>query len=121
MAWQIKDEWLDLAQARHVVIYHNPDVTIEIEDANTKRKKQVPVEHHLIHHFAADACPHCGHVKERKPQMMAKPGGGEVEAPGIDFHQVKADTLDALNNHHQKLMQYRAKHPNVPLRSGPKS
>lgn len=115
MAWQIKDEWLDLAQAKHVVIYHNPEILVDAGGP-----KPVPQEHHLIHQFGIEACSTCGHVKHRPKQMMAKPEGGEVEVPAIDFSQVKTDTLEALHNHHQTLMQYRAKHPNVPLRSGPK-
>jgi hypothetical protein len=91
MSWKPKDEFIDLAQARHVVIFHNPDTG---------------AEHHLIHHFALNACATCGHVKE--------------QAETIDFQQVKVDTLAALNDHHKKLMQYREKHPHVELRSQPK-
>lgn len=83
MSWSIKDEYIELAQARHVVIYANKNGG----------------EHHLYHHFKMDACPHCGTVKE----------------PGepIDFHQVKRETLEALNAHHDRVMEYRKLHPNV--------
>jgi len=91
MAWLIKDEWLDLAQARHVVIFHNPD---------TK------AEHHLIHHFNLKACPTCGQANEQP-------------AP-VDFEKLKADTLASLKAHHQTVMQYRNKFSHVRLGNGPK-
>ena len=83
MAWILKDEFIDLAQARHVVIFHNPDTG---------------AEHHLVNAFGLPSCPHCGHVKA---------------AVGVDFHKVKADTLTALNEHHQQVMRYREQHPGV--------
>lgn len=118
MTWAIKDEWIDLAQAKHVVIYHNPDVLISAQAG----AKPVPVEHHLIHDFASPACPHCGHIKERADLIGTDESGGKakvVEA-GTDFNKIKKETLDALNGHHRNLMDYKAKHPQVRLASGPK-
>ena len=90
--WKIKDEFIDLGRARHVVIFHNPDTG---------------GEHHLVHDFRMPACPHCGVSKltEGKP---------------IDFKKQKDDTLKALNDHHRSLMQYRELHPHVRLGSAPK-
>lgn len=88
--WKVKDEFIDLAQARHVVIFHNQDTG---------------AEHHLIHHFNVNACPTCGHVKQN--------------TEGTDFQKVKVDTLLSLNDHHKRLMQYREKHPHVRLGNGP--
>lgn len=93
MAWQIKDEFIDLAKARHVVIFHNPDTGSE---------------HHLVHHFNLAACPHCG-----------VPKVGSDKNP-IDFHQKKAETLAALHAHHQTLLRYRELHPRVRLGTEPK-
>jgi hypothetical protein len=93
MAWRIHDEFIDLPQGRHVVVFHNPDTG---------------AEHQLIHQFHLDVCPHCGH-----PNVTE-------EGEPIDFHQIKADTLEALNEHHQKSMAYREKHPHVRLGSEPK-
>ncbi len=93
MAWQIKDEWIDLAQARHTVIFHNPDTA---------------AEHHLIHEFNLVACPHCG-----VPRIDSawKP---------IDFEKMKTDTFAKLNAHHQTVMKYCAQHARVRLGTGPK-
>jgi glutaredoxin len=91
MSWNVKDEFLDLARGRHVVIFHNSD---------TK------AEHHLIHEFNLSACPHCGDVKQ-------------AAAP-IDFAKLKAETHEKLSAHHRSVMQYRSAHPQVELRSGPK-
>jgi len=91
MAWKIKDEWLDLAQAQHYVVFHNPDIG---------------AEHHLIHSFKLDACPTCGQPKD--------------STGPVDFEAVKASTLAALNAHHTQVMQYREKHSRVRLGSGPK-
>jgi hypothetical protein len=99
MAWQIKDEWIDLAQARHYVIYHNPDVLVEKELG-----KKVPVEHHLINMIKSDPV-----------KMMA----ANTKIDHKDFKAVKANMLAALNEHHQNLMQYRAQHPNVRIGTGP--
>ena len=104
MAWMIKDEWIDLAAARHVVVFHNPDVSMEVTAGG--KTKAVPVEHHLYHHFKLDACPHCGVPGETK----------DLE----DFHQTKAKVLQALNEHHQQVMAYRELHPKVRIASGPK-
>lgn len=93
MSWRIKDEFISLAQARHVVIFHNPD---------TK------AEHHLIHEFNVKACPHCG-----TPHHDAN---GEL----LDFEKLKAETLAALTAHHAKVMQYRAKHKHVRIGDAPK-
>lgn len=88
MGWQLKDEFLDLAQARHVVVYVNTD---------TK------AEHHIVHDFRLDACPHCG-----RPNVGA-------DNSLVDIETIKAETLNALQDHHRALMNYRAKHPNVRL------
>ena len=101
--WQVKDEWIDLAQARHVVVFHNPDVLVP----GAQPGKLVPVEHHLINEFKLTACPHCGQVKTTDT--------GEP----VDFVQVKADTLAALNAHHKTLMDYREKHPGATIRTAP--
>lgn len=95
MSWQIKDEWIDLARARHVVVFHNPDLGPDAEP------------HLLIHEFNVKACAHCGHAK--------------VDAQGepLDFQQLKAETHAALNAHHSKVMKYRAKHPHVRIASEP--
>lgn len=92
MAWKEHDEFMDLPQSRHVVIYRNSDTG---------------AEHQLIHQFGVDACHHCGHVKAK-------------DGESIDFHQHKADTLTALNDHHKKVMQYVSKHTTVPRRSNRK-
>lgn len=93
MAWKIKDEFIDLGRARHVVIYHNPDTG---------------GEHHLIHDFRMPSCPHCG-----TPKLTA-------DKQPIDFQKQKDEMLQALNDHHRSLMQYREKHSSVRLGSTPK-
>ncbi len=98
MAWKINDEWIDLGAARHVVVFHNPDVLVG---------KQ-PVEHHLHHEFKLDACPHCGHATKDKQGIS------------VDFALTRQEVHDALNGHHQLMMQYREKHPHVRLGSGPR-
>lgn len=103
MAWEIKDEWIDLAQGHHKVIFHNPDVLVPAGDGKVE-----PVQHHLTHDFKLDACPHCGHAKVN--------GGGEP----IDFHKVKTEQHEALKAHHNALMRYRELHPKVRVGSGPK-
>ena len=92
MSWQIKDQWIDLAQAKHTVVFHNPDTG---------------AEHHLINSMAVPACPHCG-----APQFS--------ESNPVDFMKHQADTLQALNQHHQRLLAYREKHRHVRLGNGPK-
>lgn len=92
MSYKIKDEFMDLAAGRHVVIFHNADTGHE---------------HHLINHFNVKACPTCG---------LPKPGAnGEL----VDFAQIKADTLAALEAHHKQVMDYRSKHAHVRIRSKP--
>jgi hypothetical protein len=102
MAWEIKDEWIDLAQGHHKVIFHNPDVLVEGWD-----NKPRPVEHHLTHDFRLVACPHCGNAKA-------------AEGEPLDFAKVKKQQHEALKAHHKKLMEYREKHPKVRIGSGPK-
>ena len=110
MAWKIKDEWIDLAAARHVVVFHNPDVLVA---ASVPQKHglpamvQVPVEHHLHHEFKLKACPHCGHAKQSEQGIA------------IDFALTKQEVHEALTGHHKLMQQYREKHPNVRLGSGP--
>lgn len=118
MAWQIKDEWIDLAQGKHVVVYHNPDILVDAGGGSL-----TPQEHHLIHHFGVDACPHCGHVKESKDKRLKASVDGDkvkVDDPEVDFNQVKLAMLATLHGHHEKMMQYAAKHPNVRRGHGPK-
>lgn len=93
MSWKIHDEFIDSEQGRHVVIFKNADTG---------------AEHHLIHHFHMDACPHCGRPNEKH------------ETEPIDFHKVKADTLQSLQDHHRKVAAYREKHPQVRLGAAPK-
>lgn len=104
MAWEIKDEWIDLSQGHHTVVFHNRDVLVDGDDG-----RPVPVEHHLKHQFKLDACPHCGHAKHN------------AEGEPLDFHKVKTDVHEALKAHHNTMMQYREKHAHVRLGSGPKS
>lgn len=106
MAWEIKDEWVDLAQGHHRVIFHNPDVLVPGRLRNMD--VMVPVEHHLTHEFKLKACPHCGHAN------------ADEQGEPIDFAKVKAEQQAALNAHHKQLMEYRAKHPQVRIGNGPK-
>lgn len=123
MAWQIKDEWIDLAQGKHVVVFHNPDVLVPSRSSSLL---SVPVEHHLMHEFKLPSCPHCGHVKRKQPQAPAiwfgepEPEKATLPLTGVDFVQVKAQTLLDLHGHHQQLMAYRELHPRVRLGAGPK-
>jgi hypothetical protein len=98
MAWKIRDEWIDLAAARHVAVFHNPDVLVDGD----------PVEHHLHHEFKLKACPHCGHAKQ------------DDQSIPTDFAVTKEEVHAALTGHHRLMQQYREKHPNVRLGSGPK-
>lgn len=91
MSWKIKEEYIDLAQSRHVVIFHNSDTKLE---------------HHLVHHLSLGCCPACGDVKSSNEPM--------------DFARWKADTLAALNDHHRRVMKYKELHAGVELRSKPK-
>lgn len=104
MAWAIKDEWIDLAQARHVVVFHNPDVLVAQPNG-----KMAPAEHHLINEFKLAACPHCGQVKT------------DAKNEPVDFHKTKADTLTALNAHHKQLMAYTGQHRGVRMGTGPRA
>lgn len=92
MAWTIKDEWIDLARARHVVIFSNTDTG---------------AVHHLNHEFNVPSCAHCGQLK------------GAIQPE--DFHAAKYSTLKQLNDHHQTVMAYKEKHPHVRIGSGPKA
>lgn len=103
MSWSIKDEWIDLAQAHHVVVYHNPHVMIQGEDG-----KPAPVTHVVTHAFNIEACPTCGHTKRTQ--------AGEH----VDFAEMKGSILNDLNGHHQSVMAYRELHKHVRLGSGPK-
>lgn len=104
MAWEIKDEWIDLAQAHHTVVFHNPDVLVDYGNG-----KPEPVQHHLKHEFKLNACSHCGHPKV------------DEDGEPVDFHQVKADVHESLKAHHSQMMQHREKHPRVRIGSGPKA
>lgn len=105
MAWKIKDEWIDLAQGRHTVQYHNPDVLVPHPETGAP----VPVEHHLHHEFKLKACPHCGHANVDKQGIP------------VDFAKRKTDVHEALHAHHSHMMQYREKHPQVRMGTGPKA
>jgi len=94
MSWKIHDEWIDLAQSRHVVIYKNSDTG---------------AEHHLVHDFKIGSCPHCGRMN------------GEYAGGPVDFAAAKHDTLKQLHAHHAQVMQYRELHPHVRLGNGPKA
>lgn len=91
MAWKIKDQWIDLQQAQHVILFHNPDTG---------------QEHALVNPFKLQACPHCGHVKESQSQ------------PG-DFQKVADKELASLNDHHAQVMRYRERFPRVRIGNGP--
>lgn len=101
MAWEIKDEWIDFAYGRHVVVFHNRDVLVPDEAG-----KMAPVEHHLKHEFKLPACPHCGHA--------AKSDAGEP----LDFGEKKREMLERLNEHHRSMREYAGKHPGVKLHHG---
>ncbi len=105
MAWEIKEEWIDMAKARHYVIFHNTDV---LEPAYDGSGKLIPKQHHLIYEF--------------KPWM--NPANGQPNDPPMgpveDFAKIKAETLAKLQAHHKQQMQIREQHPRVRLGSGPK-
>lgn len=105
MSWEIKDEWIDLALARHYVIFHNPDVLVP----HAKTGKPVPLEYHLINYMKLNSCPTCGRLK-----------AGEQAEP-VDFQAVKKHLHAALNAHHNQLMQHREKHKQVRIGNGPKA
>ena len=107
MAWELKDEWIDLAQARHVVVFHNKDIEIATQKGSSSSQSPRFAEHHLIHEFKLPACSHCGQVKEDA-------------ATDLDFATLKAETLEKLKQHHQLLMRYREKHPAARLHHGPR-
>lgn len=109
MAWTIRDEWIDLAAARHVVVFHNPDVLVQATRGRAVLGAKVPVEHHLHHEFKLKACPLCGHATQNEQGIS------------IDFSVTKQEVHEALNGHHRLMIQYREKHPNVRLGSGPKA
>lgn len=111
MAWLIKDEWIDLAAARHVAVFYNPDVLVPkiVPVGRINAMGYVPVEHHLHHEFKLKACPHCGHATQNEQGIS------------IDFSVTKQEVHEALNGHHRLMIQYREKHPNVRLGSGPKA
>jgi hypothetical protein len=117
MAWEIKDEWIDLAQAKHVVVFHNRDVMIPADG------KMVPLEHHLINDLRLSTCPHCGQpkpVKTAEPKLVWDLEGTPVAAVHHDFKTRKRLMHEALNAHHQALMEYRGQHPHVRIGTGPK-
>lgn len=108
MAWEIKDEWIDLAQAHHRVIFHNPEVLVPGPVTDQRRDPpMVPVEHHLTHDFRLSSCPHCGHAKVN-------------EGEPVDFAKVKTEEHEALKAHHKQMMEYREKHPKVRIGHGTK-
>lgn len=111
MAWNIKDEWIDLGAARHVAVFHNPDVLVHAPNQQHRGSglNAVPVEHHLIHEFKLKACPHCGHAKQ------------DEQGIPTDFALTKQEVQAALSGHHRLMQQYKEKHPNVRLGSGPKA
>jgi len=109
MAWQLKDEWIDLAQHKHTVVYHNPDILVPAVDPLTKKPlvptKMVPAEHHLINHYKMEACPTCGRAQLNMP---------------ADFDEERKKLESQLADHHTQSMQYREKHHGVRIGSGPK-
>ena len=90
MSWQQHDEFVDLAQSRHVVVFKNRDTG---------------EQHHLMNFFSLTKCPTCGNVQPGTP---------------ADFDKAKADTLAALNAHHRQSLAYREQHKNVRLGTAPK-
>lgn len=90
MSWRIKDEWIDHAQARHYVVFHNSD---------TKQ------EHHLINYFGLKSCPTCG-----APSAQVQ----------VDFEKIKASTLFSLQTAHRQALQYHEKFRGVRSGNGPK-
>lgn len=90
MSWHIHDEFIDLKQARHVVVFRNRDTG---------------AEHQLIHLFGLNACPACGAVKPSVP---------------VDFEQHKAKILSDLNAHHKTVLQYKELHAHVRAGTEPK-
>lgn len=110
MAWEVKDEWIDLAAAKHVVIFHNKDVLVPGQATGQRiQPPMVPLKHYLIHEFKHAACLHCGGASAGEQKIAT------------DFAQLKRDTHDALKAHHAEVMAYREKHPAVRLDSGPKA
>jgi hypothetical protein len=101
MSWRLKDEWINLADRHHYVIFHNPDVLIDYG------KGLVPQEHHLMYSFDLAACPHCGAIHA-------------IAGEPVDMEQVKVETLAMLNQHYRKAMAHREKHPRVAIRSDSK-
>ena len=93
MSWKLHDEFIDPEQGRHVVIYKNSDTG---------------AEHHLINLLHLDSCPHCG-----------RPNEADASEP-VDFHKVKTDTLQSLQEHHRKVAAYREQHPQARLGKAPK-
>lgn len=101
MAWEQREEWVDLATSKHVVVFHNRDVLVDYG-----RGKKEPQEHHLIYDF--------------RPWGVAEGGamkGADAVPERLDFEQVKKDTLEALKAHHKLSMQHREKHPSAPIKS----
>jgi hypothetical protein len=93
MSYKIKDEFMDLAQGRHVVIFRNEDTGHE---------------HQLINHINLHSCPTCG---------LPRP---DATGAKIDFEQTKAETLATLNENHKQVAEYRGKHQRVRLGNTPK-
>jgi hypothetical protein len=114
MSWQIKDEWIDLGLGRHTVVFHNPEAMV----FDAKLGKEVPAEHHLIHHFKRDACPTCGHVQHRN-DADGKPMSHSEQVQSVDFIKLKAETLAGLEAHHLASRQYAERH-GVRIGTGPK-
>lgn len=102
MAWKVKDEWIDIAQGKHTVVFHNPEVQVADGAGGS-----MAAEHHLINHIGLDACPHCGVISPK-----------DLVAPE-EFKKIKAATLDQLNAAHHLRRQYAEKH-GVRIGSGPK-
>ena len=107
MAWQIKDEWIDLAQAKHTVIFHNPDVMV-----NMDRGKMEPQEHSIVNDFTLPCCKTCG--------MPDTNSESKVQRSIDDFEKNKAGMLAALHTHHRQIRQKLERNPKVRLGSEPK-
>ena len=119
MTWQIKDEWIDLAQAKHTVIFHNPEILVTMVPG----EKPVPLEHHLIHDLRTPTCPHCGGFKPQRspaPRLAWDDEGPPAEPEKIDFAALKKQRHEELNAQHKALVAYRGQHPHARIGEGPK-
>lgn len=80
MAFEIKEQYLDLHTGMHVIRLHHPE---------SKREHLVQV------HVGLDACPACGHVTPRED---------------FDASAHVAETIEKLDDHHAQILAYAARH-----------